>query len=135
MLAAAAALALSPLLGACGNADAPDASTKPAATTASSSPTESASVTPKATAATSRPARPLPKCADVWVAGQRLPGRYRGCAPQGPLRDADRTYCESGQLLVTFHNRMFAITSGKIFSSDDARHDHDYRFMQRYCTG
>ena len=127
----AVALAAGLLLAGCGNATGPSAEAKPkspsmsATSSSPSTPTTAPSPTPK----------PLPKCSDIWVAGKRLPGGYRGCAPAGVLAQRDRYYCESGQVLVTFKNHFFAAKTGKIFSSADVRNDSRWKQKLTTCRG
>lgn len=120
-------MASAALLAGCGDASTPAAEKKPspvATTTA-----------PAATSPTPKPVKPMPRCGKVWVAGKRLPGGYRGCAPAGVLPAVDRYYCESGQVLVTFQNHYYAAKTGKIFYSDDVRHDSSWHRKLTTCRG
>jgi len=117
------------LLAGCGNAGTPAANAKP------KSPTPAASSSSPATPSTAPKPKPLPRCSDIWVADKRLPGGYHGCAPAGPLPNADQYYCESGQVLVTFQNHFFAARTGRIFHSDDVRHDSRWHQKLTTCRG
>lgn len=49
-----------------------------------------------------------PRCEDVWVAGESLPGRYTGCSDGSTWVGADSQRCDSGQVIVTYIDRYYA---------------------------
>lgn len=60
----------------------------------------------------------LPDCADVWVDGATLPGRYAGCEVDGVRVKATRRFCEFGRPLITYDDRFYAVTTGLIHGTD-----------------
>jgi hypothetical protein len=113
----------------CGSAPAsPGSTVATAPVSAATTPPPTPSPTPTVGAA-------YPSCASVWVAGKKLSDHYAGCTTAGAAVLAHEMYCESGQHLVVFRNRFFAVRSGKIFASRDARRDPRYRQILTLCHG
>ncbi len=70
---------------------------------------------PSATDSTSEPPAPdLPMCADVWVAGAKLPRDYRGCEQDGEAIQAAKHPCSYGSAIVEFDDRFYAVTGKQI---------------------
>jgi hypothetical protein len=90
-----------------------------------------------ATASATKPAKPKgPQCADVWVAGAKLPGGYQDCYDGDRRVKADGRYCEFGKTLVTYADRFWAVPGGPIHEVpgkllDDAH----YRDALAKCSG
>jgi hypothetical protein len=73
----------------------------------------------------------LPKCGDVWVAGQTLPKGYSGCT-DGSTVEADVTIgkCE----LTTYRDHFYAIAGGTIRHVDgEIADDAGYRAAWVHC--
>jgi hypothetical protein len=96
-----------------GTATDPGASDTPSAeTSAPAEPTPSESVvTPTETA---EPLPDWPACGEVWVAGARLPGDYKGCLDGDTPVKAKNQYCEFGKKLVTYGDRFWAVRGGRV---------------------
>ncbi len=56
----------------------------------------------------------LPPCADVWVAGAKLPRNYRGCEQDGEAIKPDKHPCSYGLAIVEFDDRFYAVTGKQI---------------------
>lgn len=56
----------------------------------------------------------LPPCADVWVAGAKLPRDYRGCEQDGEAIKPDKHPCSYGLAIVEFDDRFYAVTGKQI---------------------
>lgn len=129
-LAAAATL----LLAGCGSDDdgTADDSGSPTGTTSEASTTPS--TTPSATT-TPAPAG-TPECADVWKAGAKLPRAYGGCAADGLLVAPDGLGCSSGQTLVRYDDRFWAVRGGTIAGGDVAlTKSKEYKDEVATCRG
>ncbi len=108
VIAGSLILVLGLSLSACGEKD--SESDNPVAKDSSSSATTTPSTEPtEAPSETVEPEGPL--CADVWVAGSVLPGRYNGCLDEEQAKFVQAiTYrCSSGQKLVTFRRNFYAV--------------------------
>ena len=118
---AAAAAVLTVLLAGCGD-DGSETATDDAGatpgTSASVSPTEEPTPTEGATPTEEEAATPEgPLCGEVWVDGEMLPARYRGCLDGEKWRDAFVYPCSSGQKLVTFGRTFYAAKGERITES------------------
>ncbi|HWJ10191.1 MAG TPA: hypothetical protein VNS46_12495 [Nocardioides sp.] len=104
-----------------------------------SSPTGSVSTTAASSApsASTTPAPAgTPRCGAVWKDGAKLPRVYRGCADEGLLVAADRIGCSSGQALVRYGNRFWAVAGGPIARTSGALlKDDDYTAALTSCRG
>ncbi|WP_205471179.1 hypothetical protein [Nocardioides sp. SYSU D00038] len=90
-------------------------------------PTESASATP------STP--PRPDCAEVWVAGRKLPRPYKGCLEDGVLVEPDAFYCSFGAPLVIYAKKFYAVVGRKVNEvGTTLAKDPGYRAAIRACT-
>lgn len=134
---AAAVLVVLALAG-CGDDDTP----------ADSGATSSAPVTPQATtSAASEPTRDLPTkssptipadapdCADVWASGARLPNGYKGCVAGEQYVRADTLSCSSGQGIVKYDDRFWAVRGGTISQADDIYESDVYLDSVARCRG
>lgn len=129
-MATAAAL----LLTGCGSDDdgKADDTSSPTPTVAESSTATSAEPSPTTTPA---PAG-TPECADVWKAGAKLPRAYGGCAADGLLVAADGLGCSSGQTLVRYDERFWAVRGGTISGGDTSLQDsEEYKGEVATCRG
>ncbi|WP_134764555.1 hypothetical protein [Nocardioides sp. 1609] len=97
-----------------------------AAPTETGEPTTSAVPVPEGT----------PTCADVWVAGATLPRTYSGCAEGETLVAADRLGCSSGQRIVRYADRFYAVAGSDITeTSGPLAQDPDYGDAVARCRG
>jgi hypothetical protein len=119
------------LLSACGD-DSGSSAADPADTTSTSS-SATPSDTPASTEATSE-APDWPACDSVWVAGQKIPGGYKGCLDGSDQVAADNLSCSSGQHIVRYADRFYGVAGGKIYeSSGPLDKDKGYLKMVRSC--
>lgn len=94
--------------------------------------TGSASESPSASAST---ASATPDCAEVWTAGQTLPTSYKGCMSEGQMVAADRFECSSGQVLVTYGDRYYAVLGGPVNDvGKPLEASRQYRSAWRSCS-
>ncbi|WP_310962359.1 hypothetical protein [Nocardioides terrisoli] len=115
------------VLAGCGSAAGPgDAA-------ASTKPTTSSSPSPSDTQ--SRPAKPLPACSRIWIAGHKLPSSYHGCVRGGHEIASHHYACSSGQVLEAYGDHYFAARGGPVQRVSDLRHDKRYAQAVRSCTG
>jgi len=119
-------LGLSVSLAACGSDTVTDAGAEPTPTT--SLPTATP-VTP-----TKKPIV-LPACAEVWTADARLAGTYRGCLDGGKRIEAVVAHCESGQRIVTYDDRYYAVPGAVINDVGDLETSDQYHRAMDSCLG
>ncbi|GAB2444605.1 hypothetical protein GCM10027062_25740 [Nocardioides hungaricus] len=76
-----------------------------------------------------------PACDTVWQADQALPRAYRGCVDaSGALVPRDVLGCSSGQRLVSYGDRYYAVLGGTIREgSSPLADDPEYRAAVRSC--
>ena len=112
----------------------PDASDSSTATD-TASPTETAE--PSETASETTPPTPdWPACGDVWVADARLAFGYKGCLEGDTAVKADNLSCSSGQRIVRYDERFFAVAGGTIYeTSGPLEKDKLYLQKIRTCRG
>ncbi|HWJ67500.1 MAG TPA: hypothetical protein VNT31_12550 [Nocardioides sp.] len=103
------------LLSGCGGDDA--SADDPATTNGSASTPATDDASTAAASSTPAPAG-TPECADVWQADATLPRAYRGCALDGLLVAPDRLGCSSGQALVRYDDRYWAVAGGPIAATE-----------------
>ncbi len=141
-LAAGALLGLALLTG-CGSesddaenaSDDTSSSTPTESGTETSQPTSEPSQTPTSAPPTSEAVPPgTPACADVWTAGAVLPRTYSGCADGETYVPADKLGCSSGQRLVRYADRFYAIAGSDISEADGPlMKDKDYGSAAARC--
>lgn len=95
------------------------------------------------TAATSDGASPseqvrtdAPSCEQVWREGERLARGYRGCLEEGTFVPRDVLACSSGQRLVRYADRWYAVLGGIVHeASTPLDRDREYVADARSCRG
>jgi hypothetical protein len=118
---------LSALLVSCGGED---GGTSAADSSTPASPTASEE-------AGGEPAPPpgTPECGDVWQEDAKLPRRYGGCAAEGVYVKRESLSCESGQVMVHYGDRFYAVLGGTIHqTSGPLEEDRGYKLTVRGCT-
>lgn len=122
------------LLAGCGSDDDGTADDTSSPTVTASESTPAASTAPSATT-TPAPAG-TPECAEVWTSGARLPRAYSGCAADGLLVAPDGLGCSSGQSLVRYDDRFWAVRGGTINGGDVAlTKSEEYKAEVATCRG
>lgn len=128
------------LLAGCGSDDGDDKAgdtTLPSAgdtTSATTSDTATATTAPGATT-TPAPAG-TPACTTVWRAGRTLPQGYDGCADAGLLVAPDVLGCSSGQGLVRYDERFWAVPGGPVQGGKGTlASSRDYQKVVSTCRG
>ena len=103
--------------------DAPSPSPTESDQTSEAPVTESATVTPD----------PLPACSDIWVGGQKLPAKYKGCeGDAGPVK-AKKYPCSFGSSIVTFDDRFYAQLGRPINEVDSLKSSNAFQSALRAC--
>ena len=75
-----------------------------------------------------------PACSEVWVDGSQLPRRYSGCTEDGTLVKPDVLGCESGQRMVRYADRYYAVFGGTVHeASTSLEKDREYRAAVLRC--
>lgn len=124
------------LIAGCGSDDGDDRAgdtTSPSAS-ATTSATASATTAPSATT-TPAPAG-TPACATVWRSGRTLPPGYDGCADAGLLVAPDVLGCSSGQGLVRYGERFWAVPGGPVQGGKGTlASSRDYQKVVSTCRG
>ncbi len=79
----------------------------------------------------------LPACAELWVDGADLPQPYKGCTEGETEVPADALGCSSGQKIIRYQDRFYAVPGGLIREVDDRGldRDPDYRSAIATCRG
>ena len=77
----------------------------------------------------------LPACADVWVAGAKLPRDYRGCEQDGAAVKADKHRCSYGAAIIEFDNRFYAVTGKFINEVPSLTESEQYQQALTACQG
>lgn len=76
-----------------------------------------------------------PDCAEVW-SGETLPAEYDGCVDQSEFVEAERWDCASGQVIITFDDRYYAVPGGPVNDVGAPLEDSpQYRKALRGCGG
>lgn len=106
----------------CGSDDA-DPSPAPVATESATTP--SAASIPAGT----------PPCAVVWQDGATLPRPYDGCVDDsGELVPSDPLACSSGQKIIRYDDRFYAVPGGTVHAADaPLSEDSEYRAAALRC--
>ena len=100
--------------------------------TAAPSDTASVSVTPSPSSTKSATVEPPPPCNDVW-GGKQLPRRYQGCRRGGELVKARKLFCSSGQVIVTFEGRYYAVPGGPVNDVGSLDDSEQFQQASRSC--
>ncbi len=99
-------------------------------------PSETASATPSETPSQAPVPPGTPACADVWTDGATLARVYTGCADGDTYVEADRLGCSSGQRIVTYADRFFAVAGSTVTeTAGPLRADDDYNDAVARCRG
>jgi hypothetical protein len=98
-------------------------------------PTSTAPASP--TTSTTKPAEAVPDCTQVWVAGEVLPSKYRGCMNEsGKKVRARPMYCEQGNRLYLYGGKYWALANKPVhLSKHGLKNDRVFRAFVRSCTG
>lgn len=75
-----------------------------------------------------------PDCSAVW-SGHTLPQGYTGCVQGAQMVKAQKHACESGQVVVTFGDRYYAVPGGPINDVGTLEKSAQYRKAVRHCNG
>lgn len=123
----------------CGSGEQPgdagvDPSTSSTPTSVGASPTPAPST--EATATQSGVAASGPVCADVWQAGLTLPRGYKGCVDKdGSWVKADVIPCSSGQVVVVYGNRHYAVGRHAVVETvTRVQQDPTFKNLRAACT-
>lgn len=102
--------------------------------TADPSPTPDATEAQATPTGTPAPAGTLP-CAVVWEDRATLPRPYDGCADDaGQLVPSDPLACSSGQKIIRYDDRFYAVPGGLIHAADASlSEDSEYRAAALRC--
>lgn len=76
-----------------------------------------------------------PDCADVWTNAARLPNGYKGCVADEEYVRADTLSCSSGQGIVKYDDRFWAVRGGTISQADDIYESDVYLDSVARCRG
>lgn len=118
------------LAAGCGDDDADPAPTLATERSVESTPTSS-------TSPSTSPSVPpgTPSCASVWQDGATLPRPYGGCADQsGQYVSKDALACSSGQFIVRYDDRFYAVPGGTVHAVDaPLDRDSEYRAAALRC--
>lgn len=128
LTAAAAGLVLAAGLAGCGEESGSEATEEP--TSQGSSTDEPTTAEPS----TSESAEPAVLCDEVWVAGQPLPEKYRGCQDGDRWVEAFVYHCSSGQRLITFGRHFYAAKGGSVVeTATPLARDPDFKRLMATC--
>src|SRR5262249_54518855 len=87
------------------------------------------------TAVASTHSTDLPFCSDVWVADTPLPASYKGCEEDGQAVAPQRRFCSSGQKIVTYDDRFYAVLGHDVQETDSLKTDRDFQRTMAVCQG
>lgn len=76
-----------------------------------------------------------PACADVWVVGQDLPDRYRGCLDGDTPVKPKRYECSFGLPILVYGDQFYAVTGGPINQVDSLKTSQQFRRALSTCQG
>lgn len=74
-----------------------------------------------------------PSCDEVWVAETTLPQGYKGCLDGDTPVKADRQACSSGQVIVIYDDRFYAVLGGPVNETEGLKQDPHYRSARQSC--
>ncbi|QCW50274.1 hypothetical protein FE634_07430 [Nocardioides dongxiaopingii] len=104
----------------------------PEAPGGSATPSETGEPTPSTTPVPEG----TPACAEVWVDGASLPRTYAGCAEGETFVAPDRLGCSSGQRIVRYADRFYAVAGSDVTeTSGPLAQDPDYGDAVARCRG
>jgi hypothetical protein len=83
--------------------------------------------------ATPSPSGTAVACEEVW-GGETLPDPYEGCAEDGAVVPPERMECSSGQVVVTYGDRYYAVPGGPVNDVGSLGDSKQYRKAMRQCT-
>lgn len=121
---------------ACGTDDADtDTAGEPSASTPASTPSGSAAKPGRSDrSAGEKVPDDAPECGEVWREGATLPRIYPGCVAEGAFVESDRLSCSSGQRMVRYDNRFYAVPGGTVREARPTlAKDRDYRDALASC--
>jgi hypothetical protein len=90
------------------------------------------------TTAPTEPAADLPDwpaCEEIWVADAKLPVKYKGCVQDDEAVKADKYPCSYSYPIVSYDDRFYAVTGGKITEVESLEADKDYQQTLNVCSG
>lgn len=74
----------------------------------------------------------MPKCSEVWVAGETLPEDYGGCDDGDTIVAAVSTECSDGTSLYGFDDRFYALGGEEIVEAAGGSTDTDPAYSKAY---
>ena len=86
-----------------------------------------------ASSSTPSPTGSAVACEDVW-GGEMLPDPYEGCSEDGEVVRPERMECSSGQVIVTYGDRYYAVPGGPVNDVGPLSDSKQYRQAVRRCT-
>lgn len=134
----AAAVLVTLVLAGCGDdGKSADGDSTPAASVSSQATTSAASEPTRDLPTKASPTIPAdaPDCAAVWSNGAKLPNGYKGCVADGKYVRADTLSCSSGQGIVKYDDRFWAVRGGTIAQADDIYESDIYLDSVARCRG
>jgi hypothetical protein len=89
-----------------------------------------------ATSETTASAAPSgPDCTEIW-SGETLPKKYDGCVRDSELVEPEKRSCSSGQVIITYDDRYYAVPGGPVNDVGQPLEDSEqYRKAIRHCGG
>lgn len=78
-------------------------------------------------------AAPWPSCAEVWVADAEFPQKYPGCVEGDDRVRAEKMYCSSGQVIVTYADRFYAVQGKHVNETAGLSGDASYSRAKKSC--
>ncbi|WP_435768878.1 hypothetical protein [Nocardioides sp. SYSU DS0651] len=134
---AAAAVLLLALAGCGSDAESPEDGQSAASPSTTGSATDDASSPAPSSSAPDTPTIPAdaPRCGEVWSRGATLPGSYRGCVAGERYVKAEVLSCSSGQGIVRYDGRFWAVRGGTVSQADDIIEDERYLDAVARCRG
>ncbi|QYJ02487.1 hypothetical protein KUV85_09050 [Nocardioides panacisoli] len=126
----AAALLPAAVLSGCSGEKSSEVSEDTEAAATTSEPTGSPTA-PSTTPTTAKPS--WASCSDVWVSDAAFPRKYPGCLEDGAKVRAEKMYCSSGQVIVTYADRFYAVQGKHVNDTAGLSKDADYRRAVTSC--
>ncbi|WP_148572699.1 hypothetical protein [Nocardioides caldifontis] len=82
---------------------------------------------------TESPTGAAASCEEVW-GGEKLPDPYEGCTEDGTVVAAVTQECSSGQVIVTYDDRYYAVPGGPVNDVGSLAESKQYHKALRQCT-